>query len=183
MRPQQAAPPALTCHFKCERAELPAAAHFGKSFEDGGCSSPLARQQSPPVPGGLPVTAQSCPCVDTRHSSAEPRPAAAGPPSLRDTRLKQEPFLTFTGKIGGVLEVSVGQMDCSGVLCPVYSLSSALGQWGCVPGLWKHGGLVEPCVVPSSGWQGRHTWAISTEPQLLTHHKLPEQSAKAPFDG
>lgn len=124
------------------------------------------------MPGGLPVTAQSCPCVDTRHSSAQPRQDL--PHKGTD---EQEPALPAQGK-----SVEFQKRALLWVFVPCSQLRA--GAVSCLPVLCKQEGPAEPCVEPSSGWQGRHTWGTSTD--LSCSHtcpQLPEQSAKAAFDG
>lgn len=77
--PHRQAWQALTCHFKSGRAELTATAHLGKSFEDGGCSSPLAKQRqglSCMVSGAARSTAAHvCPFVDAQRGNTFILPA------------------------------------------------------------------------------------------------------------
>lgn len=109
---------------------------------------------------------------------------AAGLPPPRDKQqpcLEQEPFLTFAGKTA-VLEVSV---TADGLLCclyPVYSLISR-AQGSGSEAAWLCSGsrrdLLSPVWCPAPAARADTPGA----PQLLGHHKLPKQSAKAPFDG
>lgn len=113
--PRGEAQQVLTCHFKSDRAELTDTTHLGKSFEDGGCTSPLAKQRQ-----GLSCKASGassehgssrvplCGRAGWQHVSLptakatwSPQEGAEEPPRftvLLGTYLQQQPFPTFTGK-------------------------------------------------------------------------------------